>query len=80
MFADVQDSGDPDCEAWKKRVEDAQRKLNAIGEKMKKAEIYFNETEEKYENDQKKSCNMKCEASMSCCYNCMLYTAIMKKH
>ena len=69
-FAEVQDSGDPDCEKWKKDVADAQAKLNKEG-RILQAKI--NDTDKQidvYEEDQKKSCNMNCETGNDCCMFC----------
>ena len=62
-FASIQDSGDPDCEKWKKDVAAAQAKLNKEGRilqakinETKKALYDYNEALEKA----KKECNSKC--------------------
>lgn len=69
-FAEVQDSGDPDCEKWKKDVANAQTKLNKEGRILQKK---INETETEidvYEKDQKKSCNMNCGTGNDSCMFC----------
>lgn len=69
-FAEVQDSGDPDCEKWKKDVADGQAKLNKEG-RILQAKINATEKQiDVYEKDQKKSCNMNCETGNDCCTFC----------
>ena len=74
MFADIQNSGDPDCEAWKKRMQGAQGKINAIGEKLKTELASANQTIEKYESQQNISCDENCDLKLGkYCYYYILY-------
>jgi hypothetical protein len=60
LFADMQDSGDPECEEWKKKMNESQAKLKKEGRVL---QAVVNDTEkevEVYEADQAKDCSMNC--------------------
>ena len=64
MFADMQDSGDPDCELWKKKVSQAQAKVKQEGKVLQAA---VNETEKEvgaYTADQKIDCSQNCSTKL----------------
>ena len=65
LFADIQDSGDPDCDYWKKKMSEAHVNMKKEGKELAAA---ANETEkevEVYTADQKKDCSMSCPLGMN---------------
>ena len=61
LFASVQDTGEPDCEKWKKNVANAQKKVNKEGRELQAKIIEIRKELNIFKRDQARNCNRKCE-------------------
>ena len=60
----MQDSGDPECEEWKKKVSEAQARVREEGKLLQRAAKETEKEMDVYMADQKKECSIKCPTGL----------------